>query len=224
MLNTDKSATGARIFVVDDHPIVREGLASHLTREVGLEVCGNADEVSEALSLITSSQPDLVILDITLKNGSGLDLLKRLKAHHPTLRVLIWSAYPDNLYAERALRAGAMGYIHKGRPADEIITAIRTVLAGKIYLSDEESARMISRLVGGDHQSMQHSAIEALTDRELEVFEHLGHGQTTQQIAQKMHVSPKTVETYRARIKEKLKLHNAMELIQRAVQWVMEQD
>ena len=212
-----------RIYVVDDHPIVREGLAAQVANHPGLQICGEAEDVASALAGIAETHPDVVIIDISLKAGNGLDLVKRLKARNDPARILVWSMYPENLYAERALHAGAVGYVHKGRAASQIVEAIQTVVAGKIHLSDEMSAKLLLRVVGGDNNKLQQSSIESLTDRELEVFELLGQGLTTNLIAEKMHVSPKTVETYRARIKEKLKLNNAMELIQRAVHWVVEQ-
>ncbi len=216
-----QSKPAARIFVVDDHPIVREGLAAQIANDPGLELCGDAEDVAEAMTRIAASRPDVVIVDISLQTGNGIDLVKRLKAHDKAVRILVWSMYPENLYAERALRAGALGYIHKGKAAGKIIEAIRAVLAGKVYLSDEMSVKIVSRVFGDDGKQFGRSPLEALTDRELEAFELLGNGQTTQQIAQKMHVSPKTVETYRARIKEKLHLKNGTELIQHDVQWVV---
>jgi DNA-binding NarL/FixJ family response regulator len=216
-----QSKPAARIFVVDDHPIVREGLAAQIANDPGLELCGDAEDVAEAMTRIAASGPDVVIVDISLKTGNGIDLVKRLKAHDKAVRILVWSMYPENLYAERALRAGALGYIHKGKAAGKIMEAIHAVLAGKVYLSEEMSVKIVSRVFGDDGKHFGRLSVEALTDRELEAFELLGNGQTTQQIAQKMHVSPKTVETYRARIKEKLHLKNGTELIQHAVQWVV---
>jgi DNA-binding NarL/FixJ family response regulator len=218
-----EAQTPVRVFVVDDHPIVREGLAAQIANHANLQLCGEAEDVAEALGRIAETHPDVVIVDISLKNGNGLDLVKRLKARNDPARILVWSMYPESLYAERALHAGAVGYVHKGRAASSIIDAIHTVLTGKIHLSDEMSAKLLLRVVGGNETQREHSSVESLTDRELEVFELLGQGLTTHLIAGKMHVSPKTVETYRARIKDKLKLNNAMELIQRAVHWVVEQ-
>ena len=210
----------ARVFIVDDHPIVREGLAAQIATHPNLTLCGEAEEVPEALMRIAEMKPDLVIIDISLRNGNGIDLVKRLKAKSPNLAILVWSMYPEKLYAERALRAGALGYINKGASAPKIMEAIQAVLGGRTFLSEEMSAKLLGRVVGAPNEAPC-SYVEKLTDRELEAFELLGHGMTTQQIAVKMHVSPKTVETYRARIKEKLGLTNAMELIQHAVQWAM---
>jgi DNA-binding NarL/FixJ family response regulator len=214
------SATTKRIFVVDDHPMIREGLAAQLSNEPDLELCGEAEDVVEAVTRIFASDPDLVIVDISLKGGNGIDLVKRLKAKDPSLIILVWSMYPENLYAERALRAGARGYVNKGKSASQIMDAVRTVLDGRTYLSPDMSEKLLGRLIGHPGEEAV-SWIEKLTDRELEAFELLGQGLTTQQIATRMHVSHKTVETYRARIKEKLGLTNAVELVQHAVQWTM---
>src|SRR5260370_14846795 len=170
-----QSNPAARIFVVDDHPIVRQGLAAQIANDPGLEVCGDAEDVAEAMTRIAASRPDVVIVDISLKTGNGIDLVKRLKAHDKAVRVLVWSMYPENMYAERALRAGALGYIHKGKAAGKIIEAIRAVLAGKVYLSDEMSVKIVSRVFGDDGNQFGRSPLEALTDRELEAFELLGN-------------------------------------------------
>ena len=215
------AANPRRIFVVDDHPLIREGLAAQIANQPNLNLCGEAEDVVEAMARIADAAPDLVIVDISLKNGNGIDLVKRLKLKDPSLVILVWSMHPENLYAERALRAGARGYVNKSRSASQIMEAILTVLDGRTYLSPEMSEKLLGRVVGGGHKEIEASSVETLTDRELETFEFLGQGMTTQQIAAKMHVSRKTVETYRARIKEKLGLTNAVELIQHAVQWLM---
>jgi DNA-binding NarL/FixJ family response regulator len=217
----DNSATHKRIFVVDDHPMIREGLAAQIASEPNLELCGEADDLVEAISGVAAAQPDLVIVDISLKSGNGIDLVKRLKAKDPSLVILVWSMYPENLYAERALRAGARGYVNKGQSAVRIMEAIRTILDGRTYVSPEMSEKLLGRVIGHACEEGGSSYVDRFTDRELEAFELLGRGLTTQQIAARMHISHKTVETYRARIKEKLGLTNAMELVQRAVQWVM---
>jgi DNA-binding NarL/FixJ family response regulator len=210
-----------RIFVVDDHPLIREGLAAQIATQPNLHLCGEAEDVGDAITRIMEAEPDLVIVDISLKNGNGIDLVKRLKAKDPSLVILVWSMHPENLYAERALRAGARGYVNKSRSASQIMEAVQTVLDGKTYISPEMSEKLLDRVVGGGQKELEASSVEGLTDRELETFELLGQGMTTQQIASKMHVSRKTVETYRARIKEKMGLTNAVELIQHAVQWVL---
>ncbi|MFO0927610.1 MAG: response regulator transcription factor [Gemmataceae bacterium] len=205
---------------MDDHPVVREGLTAQLTAQPDLLVCGEASDVAEALALYDSEQPDITVVDISLTTGNGIDLIKRLKTRDPAARVVVWSMYPESLYAERALRAGALGYVNKGKATREIVQAIRSVLDGQVYLSEATSMRMLSRLVGGKQNGP--ASVEDLSDREMETFQFLGQGLTTEQIAERMHVSPKTVETYRARIKEKLSLRTTPELIQRAVQWFLE--
>jgi DNA-binding NarL/FixJ family response regulator len=217
-----RKRASARVLIVDDHPAVREGLAAQILAQPDLEVCGEADDVAGALTALQSTKPDVAVIDISLKTGSGIDLIKRIKARDGAVRLLAWSMYPEDLYAERALRAGAMGYVHKGRATREIIEAIRSVLAGKVFLSEELSAKLLGRLVGGQAETVRASPDGALTDRELEVFGLMGRGLTTHQIAENMHLSSKTVETYRARIKDKLGLNTMAELIQRATQWVLE--
>jgi DNA-binding NarL/FixJ family response regulator len=213
----------ARVLIVDDHPIVREGLAVRIAGQPDLEVCGAAGDVPGALALVDAVRPDVAVVDISLKDGSGIDLIKRIKARSAPVAVVVWSMHPEGLYAERALRAGALGYVNKARDTEEILRAIRTVLAGKLHLSDELSEQLVSRLVGRGERDANGSPVETLSDRELEAFELIGRGLATEEIARSMHVSPKTVETYRARIKQKLGLHRAAELVQHATQWVLEQ-
>ena len=215
------AAPRIRVLVVDDHPVVRDGLAAMLGTEPDLEVCGEADDVAGALALLRTARPDVAIVDVTLKKGSGIELVKRIRAHDGDVRVLVWSMYPEELYAERALRAGAQGYVHKGRSTQEVLVALRAVLAGKVYLSGDQADRLLRRIVGGAKDT-ERSSVECLSDRELEAFELMGQGRNTEQIAEAMHISPKTVETFRARIKEKLDLDNITELIQQATRWVME--
>jgi DNA-binding NarL/FixJ family response regulator len=214
-------ASPRRIFVVDDHPLVREGLAAQLAAQPELQLCGEAEDAVEAMTRIADAKPNLVIVDISLKNGSGIDLVKRLKSKDPSLLILVWSMHPESLYAERALRAGARGYVHKSKSAHQIMEAVQTVLDGRTYLSPEMSEKLLGRVIGGGPKGIEASGVETLTDRELETFEFLGRGLTTQQIAAKMHLSHKTIETYRARIKEKLGLANGIELIQHSVQWLL---
>jgi DNA-binding NarL/FixJ family response regulator len=213
--------SAAKVLIVDDHPVVRDGLAAQLATESDLELCGQAEDVAGALLQADSARPDVAIVDISLKQGNGIDLIKRLRARNDSVRILVWSMYPENLYAERALRAGAQGYLHKGQATGEILKALRTVLEGKIYLSGNQSDQLLQRLIGAGKNS-DRLPVDSLSDRELEAFELMGHGQTTEQIAEKMYISPKTVETFRARIKEKLGLKNISELTQRATRWVVE--
>jgi DNA-binding NarL/FixJ family response regulator len=217
---SDKLPGAARILIVDDHPVVREGLALQLATQPDLQVVGEAEDIPQALQQAAATRPDLVIVDITLRSGNGLDLIRRLRARDEAVKLLVWSMHPENLYAERAIRAGAQGYLHKGQATSKLLEAIRTVLAGRVFISGDMTDLLLRRVVGAGHGDL--SPIERLSDRELEAFKLMGEGLTTDRIAARMFVSPKTVETYRARIKEKLGLSNVTELVQRATQWVME--
>jgi DNA-binding NarL/FixJ family response regulator len=210
-----------RVLIVDDHPVVRDGLKAQLTPETDLEVCGEAEDVAGGLALVQSANPDVVVIDVNLKSGNGIELVKRIRAHDDAVRIVVWSMYPEELYAERALRAGAQGYVNKGRSTREIIDALRAVRDGRVYLSGDQADRILRRLIGGG-KGADRSPVESLSDRELEAFELMGRGRTTEEIAAAMKVSPKTIETYRARIKEKLKLENITELVHRATQWVLD--
>jgi DNA-binding NarL/FixJ family response regulator len=209
-----------RILVVDDHPIVREGIAAVINRERDLEVCGQAGGLAEAMRLHRELRPDIVVADVSLADGNGLDLVKELSALDPDVKVLVQSMHDESLYAERALRAGARGYINKEEAATQLVNALRQVLRGCVYLSGSMTNRMLSRSVRGVEG--ERSPLDSLSDRELEVFEQIGRGMTTRRIAQNLYLSPKTIETYRENIKAKLNLRNATELMQHAVQWVLE--
>ncbi len=209
----------SRVFIVDDHPLVREHLRSLLEREPDLSVCGEASDGPGALALIPKQAPDLVILDISLKRSHGLEVLKDLKRLLPDLPVLVLSMHDEALYAERTLRAGAMGYITKEEATVNVLRAIRKVLGGHVYLSERISERMMQKVVRGA-PSPGSSPLEVLADRELEVFQMIGRGVGTRQIAEELHLGIKTVESYRARIKDKLRLSDANELLQHAIQWV----
>lgn len=217
-VSTPNKARPARVVIIDDHPAVREALTLRLAQHPDLEVVGEADDYASALKLIAETRPDLVILDIGLKSGNGLDLLKRLRQRGDQTRVLIWSMYQESLYAERALRAGALGYVTKERATEELISAIRQVLQDKVYLSPAMTELLLARTVGG--RARTSSPEECLSDRELEVFRLLGQGLTNRAIAEHMKLSPKTVETYRQRIKEKLGVATTAELVRHAVRWV----
>ncbi|MDQ7041189.1 MAG: response regulator transcription factor [Rhodothermus sp.] len=208
-----------RILIVDDHPLVRKGLALTLEAEPDLEVCGQAASAEEALGMLDEVRPDLVIVDISLPGMSGLELIKHLHVWNPELPVLIISRHDEALYAERAIRAGARGYVMKVEAVDVIVRAVRRVLAGGLYVSEEVSERLLMSMAG-HRRSAGQSPLELLSDRELEVFELTGRGLSTREIAERLHLSVKTVESYRARIKAKLGLRNAAELMQHAVQWV----
>jgi DNA-binding NarL/FixJ family response regulator len=209
----------ARVFIVDDHPLVREGLAALLAGQLDLEVCGEADDLAPALDQVKATKPDVVIVDVSLKSGNGIDLIKQLKARDADCKILVSSMYDESLYAERALRAGAMGYINKQEMPQKVLDAVRQVLDGKMFLSPAMTERMLHRAVrrGGGPAS----PVAALSDRELEIFQLVGRGQTTRQIANALHLSVKTVESHRENIKTKLNLPNSAELVRQAVQWVL---
>ena len=209
----------SKVFLVDDHPLVREWLGLLIQRENDLEVCGEAEDAPEAVARIEQTRPDIVIADISLKHTHGLELVKDLQARLPALPVLVLSMHDESLYAERVLRAGARGYITKQEATKKILLAIRQVLAGQIYVSEQMATRMLHKLVLGRRPEAS-SPVERLTDRELEVFQLIGRGQGTRHIAEELHLGIKTVESYRARIKEKLKLADGTQLLQQAIQWV----
>lgn len=208
-----------RVFIVDDHPIVRQGLAQMINQEADLVVCGEAENAQEALEAVATLQPDLVLVDLSLKGGSGLDLIKSLKIHYATLPMLVVSMHDESLYVERVLRAGARGYIMKQEATDTMLSAIRRVLRGEIYVSDKMMTRILGKLVL-DVPETGSSTLERLSNRELEVFRLIGEGQSTRHIAEALHVSIKTVESHRAHIKEKLHLQDTVDLVRHAVQWV----
>ncbi len=214
--------TRARIVIVDDHPAVREALVSRIGRQPDLEVCGEAADVNEALRMVADTRPDLVVIDISLKSGSGIDLIKRIKDRNDGVGMLVWSMHSESLYAERALRAGALGYINKDQAMDKIVEAIRRVLDGKVYLSDEMAEKMLHRSVGGGRKELARSPLDALADRELEVFRLIGQGVKTAEIAERLHLSIKTIETYRDRIRQKLDLNDGTGLAHFATQWLLE--
>ncbi len=207
------------VLIVDDHPIVRQGLAQLINQEKDLEVCGQAEDAHEAMQAIHQLNPDMVIVDISLKDTSGMELIKDLKIQHPDLPVLTLSMHDEAVYGERALRAGARGYVMKQEATGKVVTAIRRVLAGEVYVSEGMAAKMVSKLVGGGTRTAS-SPADSLSDRELEVFRMVGEGFGTREMAEKLHLSIKTVETYRAHIKDKLGLQDANELLRTAIQWV----
>ena len=208
-----------RVLVVDDHPIVRQGLSQLISQEPDLMVCGQAEDARTALDAIDPSRPDIVIVDVSLEGPDGIELLKVIRAKDARLPVLILSMHDESLYAERALRAGANGYIMKQEATERVLVAIRQILGGEVYVSARMAKKMVQQFIAGSGVSTG-SIVDELTDRELEVFRLIGQGQGTRQIAEKLHLSVKTVESYYAHIKEKLFLKNARELVQHAVQWV----
>jgi DNA-binding NarL/FixJ family response regulator len=210
----------SRILVVDDHPIVRQGLALLINQEADLVVCGEAEEATGAMHVLASSRPDILIVDISLNGPDGIDLLKNIRSVHPTLPVLILSMHDESIYAERALRAGANGYIMKQEATEKVLVALRRILGGEIYVSDRIANKMLKHYITGSG-TLRNSSIADLSDRELEVFRLIGEGHGTRQIAEELHISIKTVESYQAHIKEKLSLRSARELMQHAIQWSM---
>ena len=216
--SASKNGNKHRILLVDDHPIVRQGLAEMIDQERDLQVCGTAEDVHKALDALEKVKPDLVIADISLKGSNGIELLKNIKVRYPRTLVLVLSMHDESLYAVRALRAGAAGYIMKQEATEKVLRAIRQVLTGEIYLSEKMEKKMMHQLVGG-RTARTGSPIEDLSDRELEVFGLIGQGHGTRQIAEELHLSIKTIESHRAHIKEKLNLRTATELVQHAIQW-----
>lgn len=207
-----------RILLVDDHAIVREGFAEIINGKPDLQVCGHASTAGRALESVHRLKPDLVVVDLSLQGGSGLDLIKQIKSVHPQLPMLVLSMHDEALYAERCLRAGALGYVMKQEETDTVMQAIRRVLRGEVHLSEAVRGRMLHTLVGRQ-LARDKAGISRLSDREIEVFHLIGEGRTTRQIAQKLHLSLSTVETHRAHIKEKLNLRNSAELMRAAVEW-----
>lgn len=207
-----------RILLVDDHAMVREGLAEAIARERDLIVCGEAADAVEAMELANSARPQLAIVDLTLKNSSGLELIREFQTRHPEIQVLVLSMHDESLYAERAIRAGARGYMNKAEATQNFLRAIRHVLAGKIYLSDATTRQVAAKALGKNQAEFFHG-LEQLSDRELEIFQHLGEGKSPRQIANEINLDCSTVETYRTRIREKLEFKDANELLQAAIRW-----
>jgi len=218
----DARTRPARVLIVDDHPIVREGLALLISSQPDLEVCGAAEDVATAGQLVDELKPDLAIVDLSLKGGSGLELIKRIKANHFSVRILVSSIHNESVYAERVLRAGAMGYVNKQEATRAILGALRRILDGGVYLSERMADRLLCRTVGGGGEPIVSSPVESLSDRELEVFELIGQGLSTNEIAARLHLSRKTVETYRDRIRVKLNLSTGFQLARYALRWVLE--
>jgi DNA-binding NarL/FixJ family response regulator len=211
----------ARILIVDDHPMMREGLAARIGRQQDMEICGEADNAGEALKQVKNLQPDLVIVDITLVDSMGIDLIKDVAARYPNVKMLVVSAFEESLYAERSLRAGAHGYINKREVQEKIVEALRTVLSGETYLSPQMTQRMLSQAIKGKRPAEQ-DPVERLSNRELEVFRLIGQGKATGEIARLLHLSVHTIDTHREKIRHKLDITSGQELMQKAVQWVLE--
>jgi DNA-binding NarL/FixJ family response regulator len=209
-----------RIALIDDHALVRDGLAALIAKYPDMEVCGQAEDAKEAVELVGKTQPHIAIVDISLKNSSGIDLISRIKSRYNSVRVIVSSMHDETVYAERALQAGAMGYVHKQQGSERIIDAIRSVMEDRIYVSEEVSNRLLARAAkkGSD---VERSPIESLSNRELQVFELIGRGYSTRKIAEQLHLSTKTIDTYRQNIKLKLDLTDAAQVNHYAAQWVV---
>ena len=216
--NTEKRAS---VLIVDAVPAVREALAIRISSQTDMKVCGESADVNDAWRLVAVAQPDVAVIDISLKTGNGINLIKRINDRNKYVRMIVWSMHSESLYAERALRAGAMGYITKYQATDKILEAIRRVLQGKFWLSEEMTESLLHRAASLRPQEVQRSRMDTLADRELEVFLLIGKGLKTADIAERMHLSIKTVETYRKRIREKLDLTDGCELSHFATKWVL---
>ena len=220
-MNTAPTHPDKRVLIVEDHPLFRAMLVQLINQEPGMTACGEVDNVPDAVTLITQTLPDAAIVDLTLKGSSGLELIKDLKARQIELPVLVLSMSGERLYAERVLRAGGKGYISKQESPAEVLVAIKKVLAGGVYVSEQFNRTILERL-GNSGQAMQASGVDLLSDREIEVYGLVGQGFNSREIGEQINLGTSTVDSYRARIKEKLEIKNAAELYQRAAQWVAE--
>ena len=225
---TVKATTGARIrvAVVDDHPAIREAIADTVRAQPGMELCGVAGSAAEAFDLVRETRPDVAVIDISLGDAHGLDLVQNLRAQFDHLEVVVFSMYDEEVYAERALRAGARGYVMKSEPTQSVAEAIRAAAQGEIYLNRRAASRILQKVAGGGAHGGRGSAepgLEDLTDREMAVFQMLGQGKPTEEIAERLNLSRKTVETYRRRAKEKLGFDTVTELLQFAIRWTYAQ-
>jgi len=218
-MTTTQNGTPRRVFIVDDHPVMRAGVRQLIEAEQDLAVCGEADSVNSALEAIAKTSPDVALVDITLRQSNGLDLIKDLQIRHPKLPVLVLSMHDEAFYAERVLRAGARGYIAKAEGSTKIVEGLRKVLDGGVFVSQRVASSMVSKIVAGSADAGSFS-VDRLSDRELQIFELIGQGLQTRDIAQQLHLSPKTVEAHREHIKAKLDMDNASELLAYAVKWV----
>ncbi|MGB6041930.1 MAG: response regulator transcription factor [Pirellulales bacterium] len=223
-MNPDQTQTVSdltSVLIVDDHDLVRRGLAALIEADPQLEICGNAADVDTAMELVRQTSPKLIIVDISLKASNGLDLIKRVHAHDEDIKMLVSSMHDEMIHAERALKAGANGYIHKEVAAEKVLEAIHSVLEGNVYLSERMEKHVLQNL--SKNNGEVESDMSRLSDRELEVFEMIGRGMKTREIADSLHLSVKTVDTYRDTIKKKLTLDSGAELVCRAVRWVVEE-
>lgn len=210
-----------RVLIIDDHPIVRRGLGQLIDKAPDLELCGEADSPEAALEAVERLHPDVAVADLSFEGLDGMELIKDLKIRHPKLPVLVLSIHDESFYAQRSLKAGAMGYLMKQEAVDRVLEGIRAVHRGRVFLSDRMSQLLLSRATGGVNAGTAYGA-ESLTDRELEVLRLIGEGRSTREIAEQLHLSIKTIETHRENIKQKLRLENASQLIQYAVRFSLE--
>jgi DNA-binding NarL/FixJ family response regulator len=221
MGNISMKTKATRIFIVDDHPMVRDGLALLIGSEPDLQVCGSAGTMRESLQQIAKKAPDVMIVDLSLKDGLGLDLIKAVKERHPEVRVLVVSAFEEDQYAERALRGGALGYVNKQECETTLLEAIRTVQTGRRHVSKDILNRLLNQALGGTDGS---DPLSQLSDREFEVYRLIGQGVTTGEIAKRLHVSPHTVDSHRERIRYKLGIETGHELLKHAMRWVIDHE
>ena len=214
-----KTTQTSRVFLVDDHPVVRQGLTRLIAQEEDLEVCGEAESEVEALDRISAVRPDLVVVDLSLSTGDGIDLIKSLHARDPRLPLLVLTMYEESFYAERAMRAGARGFLTKGDASRLVVDAIRHLLRGEIYVCESVAPKLMKKLITGS--AGDEDPVTCLSDRELQVFRLIGQGRSTQEIADEIGLSVKTIETYRANIKRKLDLRDGRKLVEYAIRWVV---
>jgi len=208
-----------RVFLVDSHPVTREGLISVINREENLEVCGAVGSTAEAISAIQGTHPDMMITDMSIPGHNGIEFLKDIHALVPALPILVLSMHDETFYAERALRSGARGYLMKAASLEKLVEVMRLILSGGSFVSPQISARLVDAAIGRRPRG-SNSPIESLSDREFEVFQHIGNGKSTKEIAGTLHLSPKTVDVHRGRIKQKLQIRDAISLLHHAVRWV----
>lgn len=220
MNDKDTRGSGKRIMVVEDHPLVREGLIRAISAQPDMRICAEASTVSEAWQKFPAAKPDAIIVDISLPGPSGMELIKDLHVRHPDLPVLVISMHDEELYAERALRAGARGYLEKSEPADKVVEALRAILLGEVCISSKISKQLLEIALNGRQKGVTaDTPLVQLSDRELQIYDGIGRGLSTRELAQQLNISPKTVETYRAHIKRKLALSSNNELVHSAVRW-----
>ena len=220
MSSSPAQLTRRRVLIVDDHPVVRQGLVLAINREPDMEVCGEAEHIEEALRLVEDGHPDVIIIDLSLDGEDGIELIDYVKSRCSSVKILVYSSHDEDTFAGRVLRAGALGFVSKREAMPKIVGAIRQILGGEVYLSPEMTTRLLQRAAVG--KSLDYNPTESLSNRELQVFEMIGQGMNTVEIARKLEVSPKTVESHRKVIKTKLNVQTSAQLSRRAFQWVRE--